>query len=75
MLTVVQGRNVYLNATQSAPCSCTIEINQGTGSVVGIHMDVTKCKEDYPLDTEWIDAGDLVVMPGLVDAHVCIEAL
>jgi allantoinase len=66
---VITGDNVWLNAQQSEPLTATIEISASTGKILGVFRERRE-RSAYGNGVEWIDAGNAVVMPGIVDAHV-----
>jgi allantoinase len=70
-LIVITSSRVVLDVTQNAT-SATLEISPLSGKFVAILPQKTTTA-DYSPDTEFFDYGDLVVMPGLVDAHVHID--
>ncbi|CAG8512745.1 2340_t:CDS:2 [Paraglomus occultum] len=63
--------NKVLALDSSLPSPATIEISKKNGHIVNVIPTKLSLK-DYPslAPTEFIDAGDDVVMPGIVDAHV-----
>ncbi|EIN03757.1 allantoinase [Punctularia strigosozonata HHB-11173 SS5] len=65
--TVVTGSRVFLSDNTDA-IFATIVVDNSSGKVVEIHPEQPDAAR-YP-DAEWIDAGDHIVMPGIVDAHV-----
>lgn len=70
-LIVVTSNRVVLDENRNAS-PATIEISPLSGKFVAVHprkMSAT----DYPPTAQFIDYGDLVVMPGLVDSHVHID--
>ncbi|KAG8922433.1 hypothetical protein FRC02_011859 [Tulasnella sp. 418] len=69
-LLVVTSSNVLLPG-QDNPSPATIEVDLTTGKFSAVHNE-KKNHSDYQnvSDTNWIDAGDLYILPGLVDAHV-----
>ncbi|KAJ3516842.1 hypothetical protein NLJ89_g874 [Agrocybe chaxingu] len=65
------GRKILLPGGIS-PSPATIVVHLSTGKIVDIREGQASCDE-LGLNrraVEWIEAGDLVVLPGLVDAHV-----
>lgn len=70
MSTVIVGDRVLLPA-HSSPVPATIVIDD-TGKIVDVQSR-RRSKEDFQQSTSiksWIDAGDLVVLPGLVESVV-----
>ena len=70
-LMVIVSNRVVLDGSQPAS-PATLEISPLDGKFVAIHVGKRKPK-DYPGSIQFTDYGDLVVMPGLVDAHVHID--
>jgi allantoinase len=70
-LIVITSARVVLQVTENAT-PATLEISPLSGKFIAILPGKTTAA-DYPPDTEFLDYGDLVVMPGLVDAHVHID--
>lgn len=70
-LIVITSARVVLEVTQNAT-PATLEISPLSGKFLAILPRKTTAA-DYPPDTEFLDYGNLVVMPGLVDAHVHID--
>ena len=70
-LIVITSNLVVLDDTQN-PVPATIEISSLEGKFVAIHARKSSGAE-YPSTVRFIDYGDLVVMPGLVDSHVHID--
>lgn len=66
MTLVVRGNNVLLPETQQ-PEPATIVVNVSSGKITQVIKGVS---DDVPTGAQVVDAGDLIVMPGLVDAHV-----
>ena len=62
---VIRGRRVVMSETVS---SASVHIRSG------IIADLSEW-DKVPAQTPLVDAGDVVVMPGLVDAHVHINEL
>ncbi|KAG9090869.1 hypothetical protein FS749_000221 [Ceratobasidium sp. UAMH 11750] len=55
----------------SAPSPGTIEVDLNTGKITRIeHVKAQKGDEKFAKDAEWVDVGDLAIIPGLVDSHV-----
>jgi dihydroorotase-like cyclic amidohydrolase len=54
------------------PVPATIEISPLSGKFVAIHPRKAAANE-YPSTVQFIDYGELVIMPGLVDSHVHID--
>lgn len=55
------GRNVALPGSQPQPATITVDID--TGKITAIDLGYTPSKSD-------VDAGNLHILPGMVDAHV-----
>ena len=70
-LVVVTSTRVVLDENQYAT-PATIEISPSSGKFVAIHRRKATIG-DYPSTVQFVDYGDLVVMPGLVDSHVHID--
>ena len=68
---VVTSNRVVLNENQNAS-PATIEISPVSGKFVGVHAGKARAT-DYPSTIQFLDYGDLVIMPGLVDSHVHID--
>ncbi|KAG8918778.1 hypothetical protein FRC01_001656 [Tulasnella sp. 417] len=68
---IVSSNNVLLKG-QKNPRPATFEVNVNTGKINAVHEGKRDKSEYYAStpDELWIDAGDLYVLPGLVDAHV-----
>ncbi len=66
--TVIVGDNVWLDAAQTAPLKATIEVSSETGKILAVHKE--RRNQSAYKTVDWIDAGNAVVMPGIVDAHV-----
>ena len=67
-LRVFTGNHVLLS-TSSEAVPATIEVSASTGRITAIHHE-RRDKDVYPEGTEYLDVGDLYILPGLVDAHV-----
>lgn len=67
-LRVFTGNNVLLSASSDV-VPATIEVSVATGRITAIHHE-RRGKDAYPEGTEYLDAGDLYILPGLVDGHV-----
>jgi allantoinase len=63
---IVRGRNVLAGDSSSVPAPAAIHIRNGLIESVGAYGDISS---GCPID----DAGDLIVMPGIVDTHVHIN--
>lgn len=73
MLLTVTSRNVLL-PDFDLPRPATINVDLKTGKIIGVSLGYIgddTCKESG--DSYFVDAGDKVVLPGLVDAHVHLE--
>jgi allantoinase len=70
-LIVVTSNRVVLDVTQNVT-PATLEISPFSGKFIAILPNKSSV-DDYPPDTQFLDYGDLVVMPGLVDSHVHID--
>ena len=70
-LIVITSNRIILDVTRNA-APATLEISPLSGKFIAIRPGKTSAA-DYPPDTKFLDYGDLVVMPGLVDAHVHID--
>lgn len=68
---IVSSNNVLLKG-QKKPQPATFEVNLVTGKIDAVHEGKRDKNEYYAStpDELWVDAGDLYVLPGLVDAHV-----
>ncbi|KAI0034143.1 allantoinase [Vararia minispora EC-137] len=69
-LRVFVGKNVVLSSA-APPTPATIETSKSTGRVTAVHHEA-RPKGAYAdlVSEDYIDAGDLYILPGLVDAHV-----
>ncbi|KAG8918934.1 hypothetical protein FRC01_001576 [Tulasnella sp. 417] len=72
MSTLIVSSNNVLMKGQKNPRPATFEVNVGTGKIDAVYEGKRDKSEYYAStpDELWIDAGDLYVLPGLVDAHV-----
>jgi allantoinase len=68
---VVTSHRVVLNENQD-PLPATIEISPLSGKFVAIHSGKARAS-DYSSTIQFLDYGDLVILPGLVDCHVHID--
>jgi allantoinase len=59
----ITGRNVLLNSGQ-VPGPATLYVDHGV---------ITRIEHVYEYDGDGIDAGEWIVMAGLVDAHVHVN--
>ncbi|RDB25078.1 Allantoinase [Hypsizygus marmoreus] len=69
--TICTGRNVLLPGN-TTPVPATITVDASTGKITDIAQGFRQRETPAP-GTDgilWIDAGDKIVLPGLVDAHV-----
>ncbi|KAF9180029.1 hypothetical protein BGZ51_006507 [Haplosporangium sp. Z 767] len=68
--------NKVLRSPASPAAPGTIIVDKATGKIVEV-LDTIKARGDFALDTvaeeDFVNAGDNVVMPGVVDAHVHIN--
>ncbi|KAL1677272.1 hypothetical protein EV122DRAFT_252652 [Schizophyllum commune] len=72
LLLIVAGRKVLFDDNES-PQPATLVINTSTGKIQEIRpVYTTKESATIPAEANarWVDAGDRLVIPGLVDAHV-----
>ncbi|OLL24307.1 putative allantoinase 1 [Neolecta irregularis DAH-3] len=65
---VIASNRVLLSIGHD-PVPATIEIDPQSGTIQSVSLGKSS-KNDSPSDQELIDYGDLVIMPGLIDAHV-----
>lgn len=66
---VLTSQNVLLPSHQE-PVPATIQADPTSGKIISIEQGHTS-KSQWPSDTyDFVDAGDLYILPGLVDAHV-----
>ncbi|PCH44615.1 allantoinase [Wolfiporia cocos MD-104 SS10] len=65
---IFTGRNVLVDGDLRA---ATIEVDLASGTITRVH-DTVLPRDAFAdvRDEDWIDAGDRLVIPGLVDAHV-----
>ncbi|KAF8523588.1 allantoinase [Gautieria morchelliformis] len=67
---VLTSNNVQLPGREDL-CPAVIEVECASGKIIHVRPGKTDETEYYDRDTvEVLDLGDLVVLPGLVDAHV-----
>ncbi|KAF9917171.1 hypothetical protein BX616_001740 [Lobosporangium transversale] len=70
-LVIVSSR--VLRSPAAPPAPATIVVDKASGKIMEV-LDTIKTPADYAhAEDEFIDAGDNVVMPGVVDAHVHIN--
>ena len=70
-LIVITSTRVVLDENENAS-PATLEISSLSGKFVTIYPRRATADE-YPSTVQFIDCGDLVIMPGLVDCHVHID--
>lgn len=70
MIVITSNRIVLDENNNATPA--TLEISPSSGKFIGIHRE-KRTAADYPSSTQFLDYGDLVVIPGLVDSHVHID--
>lgn len=63
---IVRGRKVIAGDASRAPSPAAIHIRKGL-------IEAVRSYEDIPIGCPVEDAGDLIVMPGVVDTHVHIN--
>ena len=68
---VITSSRVILDE-HSKPGPATIEISALSGKFTAIHSGKAS-RDKYHPSVQFIDYGDLLVMPGLVDSHVHID--
>jgi dihydroorotase-like cyclic amidohydrolase len=68
---VITSNRIVLDENQNA-VPATLEISPLSGKFIGIHRE-RKTAGDFPATVKFLDYGDLVVIPGLVDSHVHID--
>ncbi|KAG6865367.1 hypothetical protein C0991_003144 [Blastosporella zonata] len=70
MILICTGRNVLLPGNP-LPIPATLTIDLSTGKIINI-VDSYQITNTASLagSIQWIDAGDKMILPGLVDAHV-----
>ncbi|KAI8971321.1 allantoinase [Trametes punicea] len=66
---IFTGRNVVLSGGQPRPATVIADVS--TGKIIDI-LDGAKPRSSFPElgDVDCIDAGDMYILPGVVDAHV-----
>lgn len=64
--TVVTGNRVLLSDFD-VPKPATISIDGSTGKITDI-QEGRQSQDSFPDETNWVDAGDKVVIPGLVES-------
>ncbi len=64
---VFTGSNVVLPG-QSHGVPATIVANVDTGKITEIHTGL-RARQEFPtvVDSDWLDAGDKLILPGLVE--------
>ncbi|KDQ50281.1 hypothetical protein JAAARDRAFT_142213 [Jaapia argillacea MUCL 33604] len=67
---IFSGRNVLL-PDNPQPVPATVEVDLSSGKIISISPGA-RSKDSYPdiAAEDFIDAGDHIIIPGLVDAHV-----
>ncbi|PSS34127.1 hypothetical protein PHLCEN_2v1837 [Hermanssonia centrifuga] len=67
---IFTGNNVLLPGAKQ-PQPATIVVDTVTGKIIDV-KDGLSARDEFPVvqDSDWIDAGDKFILPGLVDAHV-----
>ncbi|KAG9014570.1 hypothetical protein FRB94_011748 [Tulasnella sp. JGI-2019a] len=67
---VLVSSNVLVQGNTD-PVPATIEVNLATGKIAAIHLELRN-RSSYPAipDERWINAGNLYILPGLIDPHV-----
>lgn len=67
-LLVLTSDQVLLD-TSEAPSPATIEVDLASGKIVAVHKGRRDRGEHYAdlSDEFWVDAGDLFLLPGLVE--------
>jgi allantoinase len=68
---VITSNRVVLDENRDTS-PATLEISPVSGKLVAIHHRKASADE-YLSMVEFLDYGDLVIMPGLVDCHVHID--
>ncbi|KAI3618954.1 mitochondrial precursor [Moniliophthora roreri] len=69
---VIVSSHVLLPDTEDL-CPAAIIIDSETGKITEIRLgrySASDSSDSFPSDAQWVDAGDRVILPGLVDAHV-----
>ncbi|KAI0784051.1 allantoinase [Abortiporus biennis] len=69
---IFTGNNVYLPGSDNV-IPATVTVDKSTGKIVLVEPNVRRKRQDFTdvtADEDFIDAGDKVIIPGLVDAHV-----
>jgi hypothetical protein len=70
-LVVITSSRVILD-DRSRPVPATLELSALSGKFIAVHPGKAT-RDNYHESAQFMDYGDLVVMPGLVDSHVHID--
>lgn len=67
--TLVLTSNNVLVQGHPDPVPATVEVDLATGKISAIHLARRDRQQHYPsiADTRWVDAGDLYILPGLIE--------